>query len=58
MFAGPVTSGHRDINRLAGGELAVFAAAIEAGTVQAGAGALQLTQSVVTERIHGLERWS
>ncbi len=43
-------------NPLAGGELAAFVAAVEAGTVHGAADALQLTQSAVTKRIQMLER--
>jgi DNA-binding transcriptional LysR family regulator len=41
---------------LAGGELAAFVAAVEAGSVHGAADALQLTQSAVTKRIQMLER--
>ena len=43
-------------NPLAGGELAAFVAAVEAGSVHGAADALQLTQSAVTKRIQMLER--
>jgi DNA-binding transcriptional LysR family regulator len=41
---------------LAGGELAAFVTAVESGTVQGAADALQLTQSAATKRIQALER--
>ena len=41
---------------LPGGELAAFAAAVEAGSVQGAADALALTQSAATKRIANLER--
>jgi DNA-binding transcriptional LysR family regulator len=40
----------------AGGELAAFVAAMEAGSIQGAADALQLTQSAVTKRVQNLER--
>jgi DNA-binding transcriptional LysR family regulator len=43
-------------NPLAGGELAAFVAAVEAGSVHGAADALQLTQSAATKRIQMLER--
>jgi DNA-binding transcriptional LysR family regulator len=45
-----------DANPLAGSELAAFAAAVEAASVQGAADALQLTQSAATKRIQSLER--
>lgn len=41
---------------LAGGDLAAFVCAIEAGTLRGAADALNLTQSAVTKRIQALER--
>ena len=41
---------------LAGGELAAFVTAVESGTVQGAADALQLTQSAATKRVQALER--
>jgi DNA-binding transcriptional LysR family regulator len=43
-------------NPLPGSALAAFVAAVEAGSVQGAADALQLTQSAVTKRIQALER--
>jgi DNA-binding transcriptional LysR family regulator len=43
-------------NPLPGSELAAFVAAVEAGSVQGAADALQLTQSAVTKRIQAFER--
>ncbi len=45
-----------DANPLAGGELAAFVAAVEAGSVHGAADTLQLTQSAVTKRLQALER--
>jgi DNA-binding transcriptional LysR family regulator len=45
-----------DADPLPGGELAAFAAAVESGSVQGAADALELTQSAATKRIQGLER--
>jgi len=41
---------------LAGGDLAAFVCAVEAGTLRGAADALNLTQSAVTKRIQSLER--
>jgi DNA-binding transcriptional LysR family regulator len=41
---------------LPGGELAAFVAAVESGSVQGAADALELTQSATTKRIQSLER--
>jgi DNA-binding transcriptional LysR family regulator len=43
-------------NPLDGGQLAAFAAAVDAGSIHGAADALQLTQSAVTKRIQMLER--
>jgi DNA-binding transcriptional LysR family regulator len=43
-------------NPLAGSDLAAFVLAVEVGSVQGAADALELTQSAVTKRIHALER--
>jgi DNA-binding transcriptional LysR family regulator len=56
MYGVAVQNPPRDANPLAGSELAAFAAAVEAGTVQGAADALQLTQSAVTKRLQALER--
>ncbi|MGO9955538.1 MAG: LysR family transcriptional regulator [Solirubrobacteraceae bacterium] len=45
-----------DADPLPGGELAAFSAAVESGSVQGAADALQLTQSAATKRIQNLER--
>ena len=45
-----------DADPLPGGQLAAFAAAVESGSVQGAADALQLTQSAATKRIQSLER--
>lgn len=45
-----------DADPLPGSELAAFAAAVESGSVQGAADALQLTQSAATKRIQSLER--
>jgi DNA-binding transcriptional LysR family regulator len=56
MYGGAVSRLRSDANPLAAGDLAAFAAAFEAGSVQGAADALQLTQSAVTKRIQSLER--
>lgn len=43
-------------NPLAAGDLAAFVAAMEAGTINGAADALDLTQSAVTKRVQSLER--
>ncbi len=45
-----------DADPLPGSELAAFTAAVESGSVQGAADALQLTQSAATKRIQSLER--
>jgi DNA-binding transcriptional LysR family regulator len=45
-----------DADPLPGSELAAFTAAVESGSVQAAADALDLTQSAATKRIQNLER--
>lgn len=45
-----------DAEPLAGRDLAAFVAAVEAGSVQGAADALQLTQSGATKRLQSLER--
>jgi DNA-binding transcriptional LysR family regulator len=49
--AGPVIA-----DPLAGGDLAAFICAVEAGTLRGAADALNMTQSAVTKRIQALER--
>ena len=56
MYGLAVTTPGSEANPLPGSELAAFVAAIEGGSVQAAADALQLTQSAVTKRIQSLER--
>ncbi|MBA2636914.1 MAG: LysR family transcriptional regulator, partial [Solirubrobacterales bacterium] len=45
-----------DAEPLAGRDLVAFVAAVEAGSVQGAADALQLTQSAATKRLQSLER--
>jgi molybdenum-dependent DNA-binding transcriptional regulator ModE len=55
-MVGAVATLLSDADPLPGGELAAFAAAVESGSVQGAADALQLTQSAATKRIQSLER--
>jgi DNA-binding transcriptional LysR family regulator len=55
-MVGAVATLVSDADPLPGGELAAFAAAVESGSVQGAADALQLTQSAATKRIQSLER--
>lgn len=48
--------GFSQADPLPGGELAAFVAAIESGSIQGAADALELTQSATTKRIQNLER--
>lgn len=47
---------YSDADLLPGGELSAFVAAVESGSVEGAADALQLTQSAATKRIQKLER--
>lgn len=56
MYVWTVSLLASDADPLPGSELAAFAAAVESGTVQGAADALDLTQSAATKRIQSLER--